>query len=82
MFRGEERRRRERCRGPGWRSLGRPALDALQTVEALRARGVGLVMLDPGGEVSGDGLSKPFSTIAAAFVEAERDRIGERVVQV
>ena len=62
--------------------LFRSALDALQTVEALRARGVGLVMLDLGGDVSGNGLSKLFLTIAAAFAEAERDRIRERVSQV
>lgn len=62
--------------------LFRSALDALQTVEALRGRGVSLVMLDLGGDVSGNGLSKLFLTIAAAFAEAERDRIGERVSQV
>jgi len=62
--------------------LFRSALDALQTVEALKARGVSLVMLDLGGDVSGNGLSKLFLTIAAAFAEAERDRIRERVAQV
>lgn len=62
--------------------LFRSALDALQTVEALRARGVSLVMLDLGGDVAGNGLSKLFLTIAAAFAEAERDRIRERVSQV
>lgn len=62
--------------------LFRSALDALQTVEALRERGVSLVMLDLGGDVSGNGLSKLFLTIAAAFAEAERDRIRERVAQV
>lgn len=62
--------------------LFRSALDALQSVEALRARGVGLVMLDLGGDISGNGLSKLFLTIAAAFAEAERDRIRERVAQV
>lgn len=62
--------------------LFRSALDALQTVEALRARGVSLVMLDLGGDVVDNGLSKLFLTIAAAFAEAERDRIRERVSQV
>ena len=62
--------------------LFRSALDALQTVEALRARGVSLVMLDLGGDISGNGLSKLFLTIAAAFAEAEKDRIKERIVQV
>ena len=62
--------------------LFRSALDALQTVEALRGRGVSLVMLDLGGDVAGNGLSKLFLTIAAAFAEAERDRIRERINQV
>jgi DNA invertase Pin-like site-specific DNA recombinase len=39
-------------------------------------------MLDLGGDISGNGLSKLFLTIAAAFAEAERDRIRERIGQV
>ena len=35
----------------------RSALDALQTVELLRKRGVSLHLLDLGGDVSGNGLS-------------------------
>jgi putative DNA-invertase from lambdoid prophage Rac len=62
--------------------LFRSALDALQAVEALKARSVALVLLDLGGDIAGNGLSKLFLTIAAAFAEAERDRIRERVVQV
>ena len=31
-----------------------------------------------GGDISGNGISKLFLTIAAAFAEAERDRIRER----
>ena len=62
--------------------LFRSALDALQTVEWLRSRGVSLVLLDLGGDISSNGLSKLFLTIAAAFAEAERDRIRERVAQV
>lgn len=61
--------------------LFRSALDALQSVEDLRARGVSLVLLDLGGDISGNGLSKLFLTIAAAFAEAERDRIRERISQ-
>lgn len=60
----------------------RPALDALQTVEVLKARGVSLHLLDLGGDISGNGLSKLFLTIASAFAEAERDRLRERVSQV
>jgi putative DNA-invertase from lambdoid prophage Rac len=60
----------------------RSALDALQVVEALKARGVKLHLIDLGGDIAGNGLSKLFLTIAAAFAEAERDRIRERVGQV
>lgn len=62
--------------------LFRSALDALQTVERLKEAGVSLVLLDLGGDISGNGLSKMFLTIAAAFAEAERDRIRERVTNV
>jgi putative DNA-invertase from lambdoid prophage Rac len=61
--------------------LFRSALDALKAVEDLRQRGVKLHLLDLGGDISGNGLSKLFLTIAAAFAEAERDRIRERVAQ-
>jgi putative DNA-invertase from lambdoid prophage Rac len=50
-------------------------------VEYLRKRGA-LHLLDLGGDISGNGLSKLFLTIAAAFAEAERDRIRERIGQV
>jgi DNA invertase Pin-like site-specific DNA recombinase len=63
-------------------TLFRSALDALQVVENLRKRGVSLHLLDLGGDISGNGLSKLFLTIAAAFAEAERDRISERIAQV
>jgi putative DNA-invertase from lambdoid prophage Rac len=62
--------------------LFRSALDALQVVENLKKRGVALHLLDLGGDISGAGLSKPFLTIAAAFAEAVRDRIRERVSRV
>jgi DNA invertase Pin-like site-specific DNA recombinase len=61
--------------------LFRSALDALQVVEDLKKRSVALHLLDLGGDISGNGLSKLFLTIAAAFAEAERDRIRERVSQ-
>ena len=60
----------------------RSAVDALTTVEQLKTRGVKLHRLDLGGDIAGNGLSKLFLTIAAAFAEAERDRIRERVTQV
>ena len=69
---------------PSWRGrrnyrakldrLFRSALDALKVVEDLRKRGVALHLLDLGGDISGNGLSKLFLTIAAAFAEAERDQ--------
>src|SRR3954465_6611527 len=60
----------------------RSALDALNVVEQLKARGVKLHLLDLGGDIAGNGLSKLFLTIAAAFAEAERDRIRERITNV
>lgn len=60
----------------------RSAVDALTVVEDLKERGIKLHLLDLGGDISGNGLSKLFLTIAAAFAEAERDRIVERVTQV
>src|ERR1700722_14995151 len=61
--------------------LFRSALDALKVVESLKGRGVKLHLLDLGGDIAGNGLSKLFLTIAAAFAEAERDRIRERIGQ-
>jgi putative DNA-invertase from lambdoid prophage Rac len=58
--------------------LFRSALDALKVVESLKTQGVKLHLLDLGGDIAGNGLSKLFLTIAAAFAEAERDRIRER----
>ncbi len=62
--------------------LFRSALDALKVVEDLKGRDVKLHLLDLGGDIAGNGLSKLFLTISAAFAEAERERIRERVAQV
>jgi putative DNA-invertase from lambdoid prophage Rac len=62
--------------------LFRSALDALKVVESLKGKGVKLHLLDLGGDIAGNGISKLFLTIAAAFAEAERDRIRERIGQV
>ncbi|TPN41383.1 recombinase family protein [Mesorhizobium sp. B1-1-6] len=62
--------------------LFRSALDALQVVDDLRSKGVKLHLIDLGGDIAGNGLSKLFFTIASAFAEAERDRIRERISQV
>ena len=60
----------------------RSALDALDVLGRLKAQGVALHMLDLGGDVTGDGISKLVFTILSAVAEAERDRIRERVAQV
>ncbi len=57
----------------------RSALDALQCVGDLRDMGVSLFLLDIGGDVTGNGISKLFLTIMSAVAEAERDRIRERI---
>ena len=57
----------------------RSALDTLRSVEELRKRGVALHLLDLGGEVTGEGLSRMMLTLVAAFAEMERSRIRERV---
>jgi len=62
--------------------LFRSALDALQVTEDLRKRGVHVHLLDLGGDIANNGMSKLFLTISAAFAEAERDRIRERVSEM
>lgn len=60
--------------------LFRSALDALKIVDLLKKKNVSLHLLDLGGDVNANGLSKLFLTIVAAFAEAERDRISERQI--
>jgi hypothetical protein len=43
----------------------------------IEGTGVKLHLLDLGGDIAGNGLSKLFLTIAAAFAEAERDLAAE-----
>ena len=57
----------------------RSALDALNVLQSLKDRGVSLHMIDLGGDVTGNGISKLVFTILSAVAEAERDRIRERV---
>jgi putative DNA-invertase from lambdoid prophage Rac len=57
----------------------RSALDALGVLADLKARGVSLHMIDLGGDVTGNGISKLVFTILSAVAEAERDRIRERI---
>jgi DNA invertase Pin-like site-specific DNA recombinase len=59
--------------------LFRSALDALQTAEELKARGVDLVLLDVSSDpVTGNGVGKMFFGIMACVAEFERSRINER----
>ena len=60
----------------------RSALDALGVLGDLKKRGIALHMLDLGGDVTGNGISKLVFTILSAVAEAERDRIRERVATV
>jgi DNA invertase Pin-like site-specific DNA recombinase len=60
----------------------RSALDALEVLAKLKARNVSLHMIDLGGDVTGNGISKLVFTILSAVAEAERDRIRERITQV
>lgn len=60
----------------------RSALDALAVLGKLKARGVNLHMIDLGGDVTGNGISKLVFTILSAVAEAERDRTRERIAEV
>jgi putative DNA-invertase from lambdoid prophage Rac len=60
----------------------RSALDALGVLADLKTRGVSLHMIDLGGDVTGNGISKLVFTILSAVAEAERDRIRERISTV
>jgi putative DNA-invertase from lambdoid prophage Rac len=60
----------------------RSALDALEVLGQLQKRGISLHMIDLGGDVTGNGISKLVFTILSAVAEAERDRIRERVASV
>jgi putative DNA-invertase from lambdoid prophage Rac len=60
----------------------RSALDALDVLSQLKARDVSLHLIDLGGDVCGNGISKLVFTILSAVAEAERDRTRERVAAV
>ncbi|TXN04963.1 recombinase family protein [Methylobacterium sp. WL103] len=60
----------------------RSSLNALDVLAKLKARGVSLHMIDLGGDVTGNGISKLVFTILSAVAEAERDRIRERIAVV
>ena len=59
--------------------LFRSAIDALQTAEDLKKRGVDLILIDMGVEpVTGNGVGKMFFGVLALLAEFERERILER----
>jgi putative DNA-invertase from lambdoid prophage Rac len=60
----------------------RNAADALVTLQTLKDDGVSLHMIDLGGDVTNNGVSKLVFTILSAVAEAERDRIRERIRNV
>lgn len=60
----------------------RSASDALATLEELKSQKTGLVMIDLGGDVTTNGVSKLVFTILSAVAESERDRIRERIREV
>jgi putative DNA-invertase from lambdoid prophage Rac len=60
----------------------RSALNALDVLGKLKDGGVSLHMIDLGGDVTGNGISKLVFTILSAVAEAERDRIRERIRDV
>lgn len=57
----------------------RSAADVLAVLEEFKVQGVGLHMIDLGGDVTSNGISKMVFTILAAVAEGERDRIRERI---
>jgi putative DNA-invertase from lambdoid prophage Rac len=57
----------------------RSASDALGTLEQLKEDKIGLHMIDLGGDVTGNGISKLVFTILSAVAENARDAIRERV---
>src|SRR5215471_16873646 len=60
----------------------RSALNALDVLGRLKERDVALHIIDLGGDVTGNGISKLVFTILSAVAEAERDRIRERIRDV
>ena len=57
-------------------------MDALDVLSQLRDKRVSLHMVDLGGDVATNGISKLVFTILSAVAEAERDRIRERIQEV
>jgi putative DNA-invertase from lambdoid prophage Rac len=60
----------------------RSASDALNSLDALKKRGISLHLIDLGGDCTGNGVAKMVFCILAAVAEAERERITERILEV
>ena len=60
----------------------RSANDALRVLDHLKAKKVSLVLLDMGGDVTGDGIAQLVFTILSAVAQFERERLQERVQEV
>ena len=60
----------------------RSASDALAMMEDFKRQGVGLYLLDLGGEIGGNGIGAMVFTILAAVAQFERERIAERIAEV
>jgi putative DNA-invertase from lambdoid prophage Rac len=60
----------------------RSAKDALGVLEDLQKRWISLHMVDLGGDVTGNGISKLVFTILAAVAAAESDKISELVSEI
>src|SRR5437899_4763211 len=59
----------------------RSATDALRVLEEFKKRRVSLVLLDMGGDVTGDGITKLVFTILSAVAAFERERTQERILE-
>jgi DNA invertase Pin-like site-specific DNA recombinase len=57
----------------------RSATDALRVLERFKRQRVSLVLLDMGGDVTGDGITRLVFTILSAVAAFERERIQERI---
>ncbi|ANY78073.1 resolvase [Microvirga ossetica] len=60
----------------------RSADDALNVLRKFKEKGVALHMMDLGGDVTSNGVSKLVFTILSAVAEQERDRTKERITEV
>jgi putative DNA-invertase from lambdoid prophage Rac len=60
----------------------RSASNAIQMLEQFKNRDVSLILLDLGGDVTGNGVSQMVFTIMSAVAQFERERIAERISEV